>query len=161
MRRHGVRGELRLLPYNPGSPALQTATRLALCDGSAAPPQWLDVVGARPHKNFILVRLAGVDTAEKADKLIGRVVALRRGDLPDLDDGDIYHCDLIGCRVETDTGEALGQIEEVLPTGSNDVLVVRHGNREILIPWIDDVVTAIDLAAARVVVHPLPGLLDD
>lgn len=161
MRRHGVRGELRLFPFNPASPAILAATRLALCGSPPAPPQWVEVVGARPHKNLILVRLAGVDTAEAADALIGRTVAVRRDQLPDLDDGAVYHCDVIGCRVVTEGGEELGTVDAVMPTGSNDVLVVRQGGREILLPWIDDVVVQIDTSAALMVVRPLPGLLED
>lgn len=159
VRRHGVRGELRLLPFNPGSPALRAATRVALCDGES-PPQWIGIAGARPHKNLILLRFDDIDTAEKADALIGRVVAVPRQELPPLDDGEIYHCDLLECRVETESGETLGTVDEILPTGSNDVLIVRGQGREYLIPLIDQVVIEIDAPASRIVIRPIPGLLD-
>lgn len=158
VRRHGVRGELRLLPYNPGSPALRAATRVALCDG-VSPPAWIGIAGMRPHKNLILLRFDDIDTAEKADALIGRVVALPREALPALDDGEVYHCDLLGCRVETESGDVLGNVAEIMPTGSNDVLVVR-GDREYLIPMIDDVVLEVDTPGSRIVIRPIPGLLD-
>ncbi len=156
VRRHGVRGEIRLLPFNPDSPALHEAEEIALRAGTSA-ARWFRVDGRRRHKNFILVWLEGVDTAEKADELVGLNVALRRDQLPVLGDGEIYHCDLIGRAVATEAGERLGVVREILPTGSNDVLVVRGGDHEYLIPWIDDVVVE---SVPEIVIRPLPGLLD-
>lgn len=157
VRRHGVRGEIRLLPYNPDSPALYSVDEIALRDGSG-PVQWVRICGRRPHKSFLLLRFEGVDTAEKADELIGRTALLRRDQLPELDDGEIYHCDLIGRTVVTEAGDRLGVVREILPTGSNDVLIVDGEGREYLIPWIDDIV--ID-TADEIVVRPIPGLLDE
>ncbi len=154
-----MRGELRLLPHNPGSPSLAAVEEVALCDGSAV-PRWIRIAGMRPHKNFLLVWFEGVDTAEKADALIGRSVAVWRDQLPQLEEGELYHCDLVGCRVETDAGRQLGAVEEILPTGSNDVLIARDGTREYLIPLIDEVVVEIDAVGKRIVITPMPGLLD-
>lgn len=149
-----------MLPYNPGSPALRAVEQLALHDGTAAAPRWLRIAGMRPHKNFILLRFEGVESAEAADALVGSLVAVRRQDLPELDAGELYHCDMIGCRVETESGESLGAVAEILPTGSNDVLIVRRDEKEYLIPLIDEVVIEIDTAASRIVIRPIPGLLD-
>ncbi len=66
--------------------------------------------------------------------------------------------DLLGCVVSTTEGTELGTLREVLRTGSNDVYVVR-GEREVLLPAIPEVVREVDLAARRIVVTPLPGLL--
>lgn len=66
--------------------------------------------------------------------------------------------DLDGCRVETETGEVLGVLKDVYPTGSNDVFAVREGEREILIPALKEVVLRIDLAARLIVVKLPPGL---
>ena len=60
----------------------------------------------------------------------------------------------------TSAGERLGTVERSFSNGANEVLVVQDGPREILIPMIADVVKAIDLDGHRVVVDPIPGLLD-
>ncbi len=161
VRRHGVRGEIRMLPYNPESPAVLAVDEVALY-AEGALPRWMRITGRRPHKNFLLLRFEGVESAEAADPLIGSHVGLRREQLPALDEGEIYHCDLIGRAVATEDGAALGVVREILPTGSNDVLVVRGDGREYLIPWIDDVVVAGDQADGdgEIVIRPLPGLLD-
>ena len=89
------------------------------------------------------MRLVGVETAEAA-------AALR---------GEYYLHEIVGLAVEAEDGRALGQIQEVLRTGANDVYVVAGPLGELLIPAIADVVRSIDVTAGRVIVRPLPGLL--
>lgn len=66
--------------------------------------------------------------------------------------------DLAGCEVVTLEGERLGQLEDVLPSGGNDIFVVRAGEKEILIPALKSVVHQIDLKAKRIVVNLPAGL---
>lgn len=160
VNRHGIRGEVRLLPYNPES---DVAPRLRMCvlihpDGRR---ESRAVRSARPHKRFVLLTFAGVDTANAAEELVGCTVAVPRDALPPPGEDAAYHADLLGCTVETTAGERLGVVQEMLITGSNDVCVVRDGTREVLVPMIADAIAALDVAHRRIVVHPLPGLLDD
>lgn len=66
--------------------------------------------------------------------------------------------DLDGCEVVTESGERLGILKDVYPTGSNDVFVVREGERELLIPALKAVVLSIDIGARSIVVRLPPGL---
>ncbi len=68
--------------------------------------------------------------------------------------------DLDGCAVVTESGETLGLLKDVYPTGANDVFVVRGEQREYLVPALKDVVLEIDLAARRILVRLPPGLRD-
>ncbi len=156
VRRHGVRGELRLLPHNPDTEVIGAGRRVHLrCkDGSQ---QWRTIESSRPHKNLYLVFFAGVASTEQADALVGARAAVQRQELPELGADERYWFELVGCRVESETGRVLGRVAEVLATGSNDVLVVRDGDTEHLIPWIDDVV--VDSDADRIVVRAVAGLL--
>jgi 16S rRNA processing protein RimM len=120
-----------------------------------------EVVSAAPHgRGLVLLELAGVNDRTAAEAMVGTRLLVRRADLPPPAEDEFYHHDLIGFDVETSGGERLGTIAETLPTGLNDVWVVREGEREHLIPVIADVVRVIDRAARRVVIEPLPGLLD-
>jgi len=76
-----------------------------------------------------------------------------------LEEGEYYHFQLIGVRVEMENGEWLGQVVDVLATGANDVYVVRGPWGEVLLPAVDDVVLELDLELKRMVVHLLPGML--
>lgn len=157
---HGIRGELRLLPHNPESEVALASERVVLLhrDGRRESRR---VRGARRHKRFVLLQLAGADDATAAELLVGCRVAVPRSALPPAEDDAVYHADLLGCAVVTTTGASLGTVREMLVTGSNDVCVVRDGTREVLVPMIADVIAEVDIANRRLVVRPLPGLLDD
>jgi 16S rRNA processing protein RimM len=159
VNRHGIRGELRMLPYNPESPAVRVSSPVVLTrpDGSSESRR---VVSRRRHKQFLLLGLEGVATANDAEALVGCRVSVARADLPASGPAAIYHVDLVGCAVRTTAGEALGVVDEIIVTGSNDVCVVRGARGEVLIPLIADVIAELDTAARTVVVHPVPGLLD-
>lgn len=159
VNRHGIRGEVRLLPHNPDSEFAETLALVTLlrADGSRDERR---VLAARRHKQFVLLQLEGVATANDAEALIGCRVAVPRAALPPTGPSEAYHVDLIGCRVETTAGQALGTVRELIVTGSNDVCVVRGGGREYLIPMVADVIASLDADARAIVVHPLPGLLD-
>src|SRR5437867_3186311 len=81
-------------------------------------------------------------------------------DLPPPAEDEFYYHEVVGFRVETTGGEPLGAVAETFTTGLNDVWVVRGSGREHLIPVIADVVRALDRATRRIVIEPLPGLLD-
>ncbi|MBX3025107.1 16S rRNA processing protein RimM [bacterium] len=157
---HGIRGELRLLPHNPASEVAAASGSLVLLhpDGRSETRR---VHGARWHKRFVLLRLAGVDDAAAAEALVGCRVAVARAALPPPEGDAVYHVDLLGCEVVTTAGQVLGTVREMLVTGSNDVCVVRDARREVLVPMVADVIAEIDVAHRRLVVHPLPGLLGD
>jgi 16S rRNA processing protein RimM len=73
-------------------------------------------------------------------------------------DGSFLVKDLAGCRVVTVTGEFLGLLRDVLPTGANDVFVVGEGSSEILIPALKSVVLKIDLSQKLIEVDLPEGL---
>jgi 16S rRNA processing protein RimM len=90
--------------------------------------------------------LEGIDSRELAAQWINHEVAVRCEQLLPLNEGEYYWADLIGLRVVTKEGVELGQVERLLETGANDVLVVQ-GERERLIPFLTGlVVKQVDLA---------------
>jgi len=155
---HGIRGEVRLLPYNPESDTLRPDQMVTL--------RWPDrslsarIGAVRSHKRFRLLTFEGYASATAAEDLVGAEVWVDAADLPPLRPGEVYHHDLIGLRVETVEGRSLGVVESIITTGSNDVCVVHGDDGEHLIPLIADVVRDIDLASGRLVIDPIPGLLD-
>ena len=155
---HGVAGEVRLLPDNPDSTSLHAGQQITL----RWPERSIDVCirAVRPHKRFRLLVLDGYASVTAAEALVGAVVEIAADQLPKPAANEVYHHQLLGLRVWTDAGRALGVVESVMATGSNDVCVVRDGPREYLIPLIADVVRDIDVADGRMIITPIPGLLD-
>jgi 16S rRNA processing protein RimM len=156
---HGVRGEARLRPFNPDSLVIGEVSEIMLVPAQG-PWQRQRIDQARPHGPGWLVSLSGVTTPEAARALNGWRVAVRERDLPALGGGQYYCYELIGLEVVDSSGERIGTVSDVLAGGGNDLLVVNAGEKERLVPMVDRMVTAVDLARRRIVVHPVPGLFD-
>jgi 16S rRNA processing protein RimM len=162
---HGVGGLLRLHPYGDSTAALAANQTVYLTGqsgdaASADTAQPVCIASARPHGRIVLVRIAGVDSIEAAEPFVGRRVSVDEHDLPAAAPGEIYAYKLNGLAVATTDGRPVGTVAETFATGANEVLVVRDGDREHLIPLIADVVRTVDIDAGRIVIDPIPGLLD-
>lgn len=108
---------------------------------------------------YAILQLDGLDDAGDARKFTGEWLYAATDPKPELPPGEYYHYQLVGLQVLTDQGENLGQLQEVLVTGSNDVYVVKsESDGELLLPAISQVVKEIDLASGRILVHLLDGL---
>ena len=114
------------------------------------------------HGGKILLTLAGYSSIDQAQSLVGAELLLRRDQLPATEPDEYYWQDLLGLAVQTDKGQRLGSIREILETGANDVYLVRDEatRREYLIPAIARVINSIDLQAGVMTITPLEGLLD-
>jgi len=152
---HGLKGGLRvqLLSDFPG--VFRRRKRLLL--GEELRP--VDVATASVSGPGAIVHLVGVETVEAAAGLRGRYLYVVAAEAARPPRGEYFLHEIVGLTVEAEDGRRLGQIEEVLRTGANDVYVVGGPLGELLIPAIADVVQSIDLEAGRIVVRPLPGLL--
>jgi 16S rRNA processing protein RimM len=161
LRPHGVRGELRVEIITDFPERLGQHDYFYLAHSDA--PEDVErypVEEMRPHKGALLLKLAGCDDRNEAELLRGMLVQIPFQDAVPLEDGEYYHFQIVGVRVETEDGEWLGQVEELLETGANDVYLVRGPRGEVLIPAIEDVVRELDIEAKRMVVRPLPGMLE-
>lgn len=102
--------------------------------------------------NGLVAKIEGVDDRDLAHSLIGTQIAIPRDQLPEAGEGEVYWADLVGCRVENQEGIDFGEVVSLMETGANDVLVVRNG-RERLVPYIDEVITDVDLDQKRIKVE--------
>jgi 16S rRNA processing protein RimM len=115
---------------------------------------------ARLEGGTVVLHLSGVDDAATAQSLANQDVQVPISEAVALPPDQFYVHEIVGLEVWTDAGRRLGNVVDVLRTGSNDVYVVRSGAQELLLPVIEDVVQSIDPASRRIVVHLLPGLED-
>ena len=96
------------------------------------------------------MKLQGISDRTAALALKGQHIAIPREELPQLEEGEFYHADLIGLEVVNQQQVDFGKVIDVMQTGANDVLVVKQGGRERLIPFIDQAVLDVDLANMRI-----------
>ena len=150
---HGITGEVKFNPQMDLQPLQGVEVRLI---DSHAPDRLYKVENARPHKGYLILKLKGCDTRNDAELLRGRRVMVPPDVLTPLVEGEYLIGEIIGLKVYTLFGDFLGEIEEVIKTGANDVYVVgKH-----LIPAIHDVVREIDMERRRMVIDPLDGMLE-
>lgn len=114
----------------------------------------------RYNKNQVLLKLEGIDSIEEAEKYRNFYLKTEKESQEDLGEDTYYIVDLMGLDVYSDKNEYLGKIEDVFPTGSNDVYVVKDNlGKQILIPAIADVVKEVDLKNKKMTINLIPGLI--
>jgi 16S rRNA processing protein RimM len=112
----------------------------------------------RLQKDRVILKLAGIEDRTAAEALRGALVRVPIEQAVDLSPGSYFWHEIVGLRVRDTAGRVLGTVAEVLPTGSNDVYVVRSAEGELLLPAIKDVVRAIDRDQGLMTVELIPGL---
>lgn len=158
---HGLRGEIETQPTTDFEDRLLPGRRLLLAP-VRGDRDHVTIENVRPKKHRLLLKLTGIDTEEDASSLRGSVLVVPVSELPPLDEGEFYHHELLGMRVETTDGRELGSIAEILRTGANDVYVVRNAEgTESLIPAISACVKDVDVEGQCMTVEPMPGLLEE
>ena len=140
---HGIKGWIKVQPFTQQM------------DGLLGYPEWWlardgewhqhRIAESAVHGTLVLARVEGCSDREAAAALKGAEVAIPRRLLPENREGEYYWSDLLGIEVLNRRGERLGRVAKVLETGANNVLVLE-GEKELLVPFVDNVILNVDLA---------------
>ncbi|MBT3363519.1 MAG: 16S rRNA processing protein RimM [Chloroflexi bacterium] len=114
---------------------------------------------SRFQKGNVILKLAGIDSIEQVEPLRNKYLKVPQSEAIPLENDQYYHHQLIGLEVITSRGKQIGSIADILPTGSNDVYVVKGNGKEYLIPAINDVVVQIDLDKGIMIIEEIKDLL--
>jgi 16S rRNA processing protein RimM len=120
-----------------------------------APGEVMEVAGikGRPQGKGLVCQLPNVDDRDAAAALVGQDIHVARELLPPPAKDEYYWVDLEGLEVVTTEGVSLGRVSHLFATGANDVVVVRDGTRERLVPFVQGTyVRSVDLSGGRMVV---------
>jgi len=156
---HSLHGEVRVELFTDFPERFASGT--AILVGTEL--QKTAVEAVRPHKNGLLLKLAGIDDRTHAEALRGIWLFVAEHQAVALEADTYWVHEIIGMTVETESGAVLGTVTDVIFTGANEVYVVEQPageekKKELLLPAIADVVRSVDVAQKRMVVHLLPGL---
>lgn len=160
-----LRGEVRVMATTDfPEERFKIGATLAIFNGNKL-VETVEVDGHRLHKNFNLLHFKDKDNINDVEKFKGfdlKVAGAER-EADQLDENEFYYDDIIGLEVYTTDNDYLGKIREITSLPSNDVWAIQRPNKgkDILIPYIEDIVLEIDLAANRVVIEPMDGLIED
>jgi 16S rRNA processing protein RimM len=155
-RTHGVRGDILFTVLTDFPERLRSGKLIYV--GEERKP--LRIRRRREHASGLILGFNEYHDREGVDELKNQVAYVKAADLPPLEEGEYYHHQLLGIRVEADSGETLGELVDILENPANDIYVVRpEKGPDILLPAIDPVILEIDLEQQVMRVHLLPGLL--
>jgi 16S rRNA processing protein RimM len=158
-RPHGLRG---LVVVNPETDFVDErfATGQTLWTRSAQGEEPLVITSTRVQGGRPVIGFEGFDRIEDVERLAGLELRVPEDALARLGDGMFYHHQLIGCAVETVTGDRIGEVARVDGGSSGSLLAIDGPRGEVLIPLALDICVSIDVAAKRIRIDPPEGLLE-
>lgn len=155
----GIQGEMRVIPLTDFPERFNQLTEVFIhMDNELVRHQ---VVSVRPHNQFILLKLQDIDDRDQALLYRNTLIQIPKSQLMPLPKGHYYLFQIVGLMVYLESGQYLGRVQDILRTGSNDVYqVVDDNHREFLVPALREVVAEINLEEQKMVIRPMPGLLE-
>ncbi|MCU1721422.1 MULTISPECIES: ribosome maturation factor RimM [unclassified Pseudomonas] len=149
---HGVRGEVKVYSFTDPIENLLDFPNWTLRREGVV--KQVELVSGRSTQKDLVAKLKGLDDRDEARLLSGYEICISRSLLPNLTDGDYYWYQLVGLSVINQDGHLFGKVDHLLETGANDVMVVKPcagslDDRERLLPYTEQCVLAIDLAAGE------------
>ena len=160
---HGREGEIRARSTSNVQDRFDEGQSLELSkDGSTADGRKLLIVRSRAtitrRREELILLFRGFSDRDQAMRLTGQWLCVDQSSVPEAEEGEYFHYQIIGLKVISVTGEDLGEITDILETGSNDVYVVVGPTGEILVPAIRDVIKEIDILSGLMTVDLPEGL---
>jgi 16S rRNA processing protein RimM len=155
-RAHGIRGHVIV---NPETDFMEERFRIGgvLKVGPAERTRNYEILEVRFQQGRPIVRFAGIETMNDAEALAGADLWLGEGEIAPLPAGTFYRHDLVGCEVRDAHGTMLGRVTGVEGTMDRSYLVV---DGDVMIPLVEGICLAVDIAGRRVTVDPPEGLLN-
>lgn len=151
---HGVRGEMKALYYADSAAFFKKVT--CLYDKKENEYR---ITSVREHKGALLITIEGIDDMTAAESMKNVSLFAKREDFPKLPKGEYYLIDLIGLTAETVSGEEIGEVVDIVEKAAQDLIVIKKGDKEILIPKCDAFVDRVDLDEKKIYITPIEGLI--
>ena len=147
---HGVRGAVKLWTFTEDPLAVKAYGPLMTKDGARS----FEVASAREAKGHLVATLKGVGSREDAERLNGIELYVAREKLPDTDEDEYYHADLIGLAAVTSANAPLGRVVAIHNFGAGDIIeIAPPQGSTMLLPFSNAVVPSVDLRGGRVVIE--------
>jgi len=160
---HGIRGDVKVLPQTDfADQRFASGSKLLMVNEESDESREVKIVSSREQKNVYLIKLDGFNNINDVEKYKGWLLKISETEQGELEDGQYYYHQIIGCAVVTEDGEELGAISGILSPGANDVWVVdrpKLKGKQLLLPVIDEVVLDVNITDKRVTVRLMEGLI--
>ena len=156
---HGIHGEVKVFPTTDDPNRFKKLKKVLLDTGIQKLE--LEVAGVKFFKKFVILKFKEFDDINQVEKYRKCPLLVTRENAVRLKKNEYFIADLIGLKVYTEDGTFLGNLEDVMQTGANDVYqIVTEEGKEILIPAIRQCILDVDIESGNMKVHLLEGLVD-
>lgn len=155
---HGLKGEVKVFPTTDNPERFEQLENAFIKYKNETVK--VTVKSVKYFKQYVIVKFKEFDEINLVEKYKSCDLIIDRKDAVELAEGEYFICDLIGLNVVTDTNEEFGVITDVLTSSANDIYVVKHNDKEVLLPVIEQCVLDVNLEEKKVLVHIMDGLLD-
>jgi len=159
VRSHALRGTVKVRVVADTVEEFSRLRKVKLQRGDQALGEYV-IENLQIGNDGLLIKFHGVNDRNQAEQLRGAALMVALEECLPAAPDQFYHFDLIGLPVFTASDEPVGDIVDILRYPANDVWVIRRGASEKLIPAIDSVIQKVDLLNRRVIITPMPGLLE-
>ncbi len=168
---HGVRGEVKVFPMTDDVNRFKKLKKVFLDIGKGY--QEMEILQVKFFKNMVILKFKGIDNINDIERYKGKGLFVTREQAVKCEKDEYFIADLIGMKVNTEEGQLLGEVKDVLLTGANDVYIVEVAqdspyatrvpgkNRELLLPAIHECIRRVDMEERSMQVHLMPGLLEE
>lgn len=160
---HGLAGEVRVISTTDfPDERYKKGNTLYIFQNGAKEGIAVTVKTHRKHKNFDLLSFEQFKNINDVEKYKGSILKVSKDQLTELDEGEFYYHELIGCKVYNEKDILLGEVKEILSPGANDVWVIKRAERgkDILIPYIPLVVKNVDVKEKKIIIEEIEGLIE-
>lgn len=154
---YGIKGFVKVIPYTDDITRFEQLDTVYVENKKSL--EELIIEDVKYSKNLVLLKFKGIDDINIAEKYRNCYLKIDRKNAVELPEDTYFIVDLLGLEVYSDEGVLLGKIDDIFPTGSNDVYVVKDElGKQLLLPAIGEVIKSIDIEKGEVIVHLIEGL---
>ena len=146
LKPQGIKGELKVEPLS--NPEFFKDISLVEINGQEA-----NIESASIRADGVYLKLDIIHDRTEAEKYRDAVITVEREALPDLEEGQFFYEDLIGCQVYFESGEFVGEIVDIENYGNADLFAIHKDFSTVLCPYIDGVFTSIDTHAKKIIAN--------
>ena len=153
-----MKGEVKIIPFTDFPERFKKGSRLKLKRGDEKLE--LEVEYSRPHINFFVIKFVEINSRDEAEDLRGFEIYIEKEERMELGEGEYYVDELVGCRVVSEEGEEIGEVVGFEDIPGNAQLIVLYRGREVMIPFVSEICTRVDVEKKIIIVNLPAGLLE-